>query len=301
MALLRFQVFVSMQTGNLITAGISFTTGNYYAMILPVVCVFANMLGAAFFDGLELAKVKDPMLVSTVVCFACYITTAFVDYFSTASSYQVIPVCLALGIQNAWSKPTSPIGVITVMMTGNIGKIAGFATKRVLLGPLNDADVKILILMSAVVVGFMIGIVVGALCLRGAVGPQNIQSGQVSVSEAAESNLLWWVFLPPGILQFVCLVAWRIGHDAKAHAEALRMAAIEAVNAHNITAKELNAESGSFTVKNSMYDFQVPSAETGLEMTRVAATGGSGGRGRSAFSPNAEADEMKWARIRTDK
>lgn len=62
--------------------------------ITGAITTFVLIFHAQFFDGLELAKVKDPMLVSTVACFACYISTAFVDYFAYASEYQVVAVCL---------------------------------------------------------------------------------------------------------------------------------------------------------------------------------------------------------------
>lgn len=146
------------------------------------------------------------------------------------------------------------------MMTGNLGKITGLASKRVLIGQLSDLDKQTLYTMSAIVAGLMIGIVSGALCLRGAVGLRNLQSGEVG--SGTETNLLWWGFLPPGILQFVCLVAWRIGHDVKAHAEALKYAAIEAVCAHGVTAEELIVASGSFAMKSSMSNFQHSSSSS---------------------------------------
>jgi hypothetical protein len=53
------------------------------------------------------------------MCALLYAVTPFVNYWADSSRNQVLCVAMAMGMQNAMgSRPTSPIGVITCLMTG---------------------------------------------------------------------------------------------------------------------------------------------------------------------------------------
>jgi len=184
----RFQAFAGQLTGNSVYLGRCIMDGPE-DIPFYLGCILSNMMGVALFDTYVKHSGNGRTRYATVTGFVnlgLFVLTELVNKQFNKTRWQTLLVCAAMGAQNAVVNFSPHLGANTVIVTGNLQKIASGAVQWIASG-VSDKQRESLFTLCCIVAATIAGAFVGAAFLL------VLGSGD-------------WIFIPIAVLQCAILM-----------------------------------------------------------------------------------------------